>query len=144
MCVCKYYYRFQLIECQVAAERSVAGSDSEHQRVTAPNHWNLGNARNRSRRSELATWTALGLGRWFVFLDGWGPMRFYEKRWKRETSNQTDHVIIIYIRIYTYIYIYIYIYIYLHIYTYIYIHNFIWIYIYIYIYKHLNIYIYYW
>ena len=70
MCVCKYYYRFQLIECQVAAERSVAGSDSEHQRVTAPNHWNLGNARNRSRRSELATWTALGLGRWFVFLDG--------------------------------------------------------------------------
>lgn len=32
---------------------SETGSDSEHQRVTAPNHWNLGNARNRSRRSEL-------------------------------------------------------------------------------------------
>ena len=37
----------------------LAGSDSEHRVASTANHWHLGNARNRTRRSELVAWNTL-------------------------------------------------------------------------------------
>ena len=76
----------------------LAGSDSEHRVASTANHWHLGNARNRTRRSELVAWNTLVFERgWRQTLGIYGSQIFHKRCWDALNTKCGNMYIFVYI-----------------------------------------------